>query len=217
MTKNKKKTHFVDADRLPPVQAALLPAPAALLGARAHAEDDVSGLPVGALVALGLEDDLVALGRAEGHVERELRGVFEDLAARTRGALPDDDAAAPAARVARHLRLRVHAGEDLLLDDARAAPAALVARVDVAVGGGAGAAAVVAQYALLDHELCVGETFFSDVRWEGKEGKGMAHIDAGTFVHVFQRDLEFRDGRGPAAHLLLLLDCIQHNVSDTYG
>ena len=146
-------THLVDADSFLPVQAALLAPPAALLCAAAHAEDNVAWLPIGALVALALEDDLVALGRAAGHVEREVRRVLEDLVAGARGALPHDDAAPPTALVARHLRLREHAREDLLLDDAHAAPAAVGARVDVPVRGGARATAVVTQHALLNHEL----------------------------------------------------------------
>ena len=46
----------------------------------------------------------------------------------------------------------------------------------------------------------------------------MTHVDAGTFVYVLQRDLEFRDGRRPTAHLVLCLDCV-HEVymSATHG
>ena len=131
------RTYLVDADSLLPVQTALLAPERALLGARAHAEDDVAGLPIGALVALALEHDLVALGRAAGHVERELRRVVEHLLPGARGALAHDDPPPPAALVARHLRLREHPREDLLLHDAHAAPAAVRTGVDVAVCRGA--------------------------------------------------------------------------------
>jgi hypothetical protein len=77
-------------------------------------------------VALALKDDRVALGRAAGHVEREMRHVLEDLVAGARGALPHDDASAPGA---------------------------LRTRVDVPARGGARATTVVTQHALLDHEL----------------------------------------------------------------
>ena len=75
----------------------------------------------------------MALGRAARHVEREVRRVLEDLLAGARGTLSHDDAPAPAAFVARHLRLCEHAWEDLLLDDAHAAPVAFGTRVDVPV------------------------------------------------------------------------------------
>ena len=79
----------------------------------------------------------MALGRAAGHLQRELRRMLEDLVSTARGALADDHAAAPAALVARHLRLREHAREDLLFDDAHAAAATFGAWVDVPVRGGA--------------------------------------------------------------------------------
>ena len=146
-------THLVDSDRLFPVQAALLAPPSTLLGAAAYAKDDVARLPIGTLVGLSLEHDLVALGRAAGHVERELRRVVEDLVARAGGTLPHDDAAPSAALVARHLRLGEHPGEDLLLHDAHAAPAAVGTGVYVPVRCGARAATVIAEHALFDDEL----------------------------------------------------------------
>ena len=146
-------TNLVDPDRLLPVQAALLASPSTLLGAAAHAKDNVAGLPIRAFVSLAFKDDLVTLGRAAGHVKREVRCVVEDLLAAAGGTLPHDDAAAPAAFVARHLRLREHAWEDLLLDHAHTATAAIWARVDVSVRGCARAAAVVAQHPLLNHKL----------------------------------------------------------------
>ena len=146
-------THLVDPDRLFPVQTALLAPPPALLGTTAYTEDDVAGLPIGTLVGLALEHDLVALGRAAGHVERELRRVVEDLVAPAGGTLPHDDAAPSAALVARHLRLREHPGEDLLLHHPHAAPAAVGTCVYVPVRCGARAAAVVAEHVLFDDEL----------------------------------------------------------------
>ncbi len=97
----------------------------------------------------------MALGRAAGHVERKVRRVLEDLVAGARGAQPRDDAAPPAALGARHLRLREHPREDLLLHDAHAASAAVGARVYVPVCCGARAAAVVAEHTLFDDELVV--------------------------------------------------------------
>lgn len=149
------RTHLVDPDRLFPVQTALLAPPAAPLGTTAYAQDDVAGLPIRILVALPLVHDLVALGRAAGHVERELGRVVEDLVPPAGGTLPHDDAAPPAAIVARHLRLREHPGEDLLLDDPHAAPAAVGTRVYVPVRCGARATAVIAEHALFDDELVV--------------------------------------------------------------
>ena len=95
----------------------------------------------------------MALGRATGHVERELRRVVEDLVARAGGTLPHDDAAPSAAFVARHLRLREHPREDLLLHHPHAAPAALGTCVYVPVRCGARAAAVIAEHALFNDEL----------------------------------------------------------------
>lgn len=98
----------------------------------------------------------MALGRAAGHVERELRRVVEDLVARAGGTLPHDDAAPSAAFVARHLRLREHPREYLLLHYPHAAPAAVGTCVYVPVRCGARAAAVIAEHVLFDDEL-VGE------------------------------------------------------------
>lgn len=95
----------------------------------------------------------MALGRAARHVERELRRMLEDLVAAAGGAQPRDDAPAPAALVARHLRLREHTRENLLLDHTHAAAPAFGARVYVPVRRGARAAAVVAEDALFDDEL----------------------------------------------------------------
>ena len=117
-------TYLVDPDSFLPVQTTLLASQAALLGTTPHAKDDVTGFPIRTLVPFALEHDLVALGRATGHVERELVRVVEDLLAGARGAFSHDDAAASTAFVTRHLRLREHAREDLLLDDAHTAPAA---------------------------------------------------------------------------------------------
>jgi hypothetical protein len=128
-----KATHLVDSDSLFPVQAALLASPSAPLGATTHAKDNVARFPIWTFVALAFKHDFVALGRATGHLERELRRVLEYLVAGARGALSDDDAAAPVAYIARYLRLREHAREDLLFDDAHAAPTALGTWVDVAV------------------------------------------------------------------------------------
>ena len=47
-------THLVYADHLRPVKAALLAAPAAVLDAAAHTEDDVSGLELPFLGRTGL-------------------------------------------------------------------------------------------------------------------------------------------------------------------
>jgi hypothetical protein len=130
-------TYLVDPDCFFPVQAALLASPPSLLGATPHAQNDVSRFPIRTLVSFSLKDDFVALGRAAGHVERKVRRVLEDLLASARGTLPDDDAAVPATFVARHLRLREHAREDLLLDDAHAGAAAFGTWVNVPVRGGA--------------------------------------------------------------------------------
>ena len=149
-------THLVDPDRLLPVQAALLAPPPAPLCTTADTKDDVTRLPIRALVSLALKHDLVALGRAARHVERELRRMLEDLVAAAGGAQPRDDAPAPGALVARHLRLREHARENLLLDHAHATSPAFGARVYVPVRRGARAAAVVAEDALFDDELGAG-------------------------------------------------------------
>jgi hypothetical protein len=69
------------------------------------------------------------------------------------GALSDDNSASSATSVARHLRLCVHAREDLLFDHAHTATAAFGTRVNVTVRGGAGSSTVVAQHTLFDHEL----------------------------------------------------------------
>ena len=138
------RAHLVDPDRLFPVQAALLAPPSAALGATPYAQHDVSRFPIRTLVTLSLIDDFVTLGGTAGYVKRKVSGVFEHLVTAAGGALSDDDAASPAASVARYLRLRVHAREDLLFDHAHAATAAFGTRVDVTVRGGAGSAAVVA-------------------------------------------------------------------------
>jgi hypothetical protein len=50
-------------------------------------------------------------------------------------------------------------------------------------------------------------------RWGVCTGKKkLTHVNAGSFVHVLQRDLEFCDGRGPTPHLLLSLDCVRHYI-----
>ena len=173
--------HLVDPDRLFPVQTALLASPATLLGTTAYTQDDVTRLPIRTLVALSLVHDLVALGRAAGHVERELSRVVEDLVAPAGGTFPHDDAAPSAAFVARHLRLREHPREDLLLDDSHAAPAAFGTRVYVPVRCGARASTVIAEHALFDDELV----------WRRDASKS-----AFCSVLVFFFFLDFGDGRG---------------------
>jgi hypothetical protein len=146
-------THLVDSDRLLPVQAALLAPPTALLGTTADTKDDITRFPIGALVTLSLKHDLVSLRRAARYVERKLRRMLEDLVATTCGAQPRDDASPSAALVARHLGLREHTREDLLLHHAYAAAPTFGARVYVTVRRGARTAAVVAENALFDDEL----------------------------------------------------------------
>src|SRR6267154_5241812 len=96
-------TYLVDPDSFLPVQTTLLASQAALLGTTPHAKDDVTGFPIRTLVPFALEHDLVARGRATGHVERELGRVVEDLLSGARGAFSHDDAAASTAFVTRHL------------------------------------------------------------------------------------------------------------------
>ena len=110
-------------------------------------------LPIRTLVALALVHDLVTLGHATWHVERELSQVVEDLVTPAGGTFPHNDAAPPTAFVARHLRLREHPREDLLLDDSHAAPAAFGTRVYVPVHCGARASTVIAEHALFDDEV----------------------------------------------------------------
>ena len=145
--------HFVDTDRLLPVQTALLPPPSTSLSPAPNPKHDISRFPIGTLVALALEHDLVSLRRAARDLERVVRGVLADLVPAARGARARDDLPTPAALVARLLRLCEHAREYLLLHDPDTASAAPRARVDVPVGRGTGATAVIAQNALLDHEL----------------------------------------------------------------
>ena len=121
----------------------------------------------------------MALRNTLGHFESVVLRVVHDFVPSAVRALLPNDRSAPAALVARHLRLRDHAGHDLLADDAHALAVARAARVQVRRGRGAGAAAVVAEDALLDHE-----------------------VDARARVRVRERDLELAHGGRPAAGLL---------------
>lgn len=164
--------HLADPDRFLPIKRGLLPPPRALILPALDPEYDIAGLPIGALVGLALEDGLPALWRALWHLDGVHLGVLKHLRAAAVRARAGDDAPAPAAVRARHLRLCVHPRHDLLAHDLHARAVARGARVHVRRGRRAAAPAVVAEDAFADGELgrACGQRV---VRREGLE----AHVD----------------------------------------
>ena len=114
-------------------------------------------------------------------LERVMLGVVHDLVAITVRALFPDDRPPSTALIARHLRLRDHARHDLLTDNAHTLTVTRGTSVHIRRRRGASTAAVVAEDALLDHE-----------------------VDARARVGVGKRDLELAHRRGPAPGLLLV-------------
>src|SRR5699024_8410690 len=100
-------------------------------------DDEVAGDPVGAGVGLVLVDDARVARRAALDLERHGVVLALDARAAARRALVADRLATAPAGVAAHLHLLVHAGRELLLDDADAVAAAHAAGLDLAVGGAA--------------------------------------------------------------------------------
>lgn len=80
-------------------------------------------------------------------------GMVDNLLTRTMGANFLDHFPPTATLVTSDLSLGVHSREDLLFDDFDACTIATCARMDVAVRRCSRATAMVAQNALLDHEL----------------------------------------------------------------
>lgn len=144
---------LVHPNRLRPIQPALLPPKPALLLLAPHAYNDIARVPVGALVRLSLVHDLMSLRRAARDVERVVLRVVHDLVPAAVRARLRDHRPSPAALVTRGLHLGEHPREDLLPYDFHAGAVAAGAGVHVGGGRGARAATVVAQDALLDHEL----------------------------------------------------------------
>lgn len=146
-------THLVDPNSFFPIKRGLFPPPRALILPAFDPEDDIAGLPIGALVALALEDGLPALRCALRDLDGVHVRVVEHLCAAAVRARARDDAAAPATVRARHLRLRVHPRHDLLAHDLHACAVARGTRVHIRGGRRTASPAVVAEDAFADGEL----------------------------------------------------------------
>ena len=121
----------------------------------------------------------MALRRALRNLKGIVLRVVHDLISVAMRALLADHATAAAALIARNLRLSDHTRHDLLTDDADALTITRLTLVDVVRGCGAGPTTVVAEDALLDHE-----------------------VDARASIDISERDFELACGGRPLAHLV---------------
>lgn len=133
---NHRITHLINANSFFPIETGLLPSPATPLFLRADAQDNIACFPIRALVRLAFKHDLMALGHARCNVQGIMRTMVNNLVSLTVRARPFDDFAPALAVVARHLTLREHAGENLLLDKLYTLTVAPRACMDIPVRGG---------------------------------------------------------------------------------
>ena len=187
-------TYLLHRECFPPVQTTLFPPPSTALLLAADPNDDISRLPIGTLIRLTLEHDLMAFRHSLRHLQGIMLRVVHHLVPMAVRALLANRCPAPAALIARNLGLGEHAGHDLLAHDSNALAAARVTFMDVVGRSGTSTAAVVAKDSLLDHK-----------------------VDARASVDVREGDLELANGRGTLAHLMTSMTTAKEALEHVEG